>query len=91
MRRILQKLFAVTALAAGLAMVGWGWHEFKNVERTPPPPSNEDAVRFEPPTIGEMIDIGPLGLKIGCMAVVVVGIAIASRSASSLVQKREHP
>ena len=88
MRRVIQKLFAVVALAAGLTMVGWGWHEFKHVERTPSS-STEDSARIEPPTIGEMIDIGPLSLKIGCLAVAVVGIAIAGRSVFSLVHKRE--
>jgi hypothetical protein len=88
MPRVVQKLLAVAALAAGLTMLVWGGRAFAKAE-PPPPPLDEDAHQICPPTIGEMIGAGPVGRKLGCLVVAVAGMAVAGGSLLSLIPKRE--
>jgi hypothetical protein len=89
MPRPVQRLLAIVTLTVGLTMLVCGGGAFAKAE-PPPPLPDEDAHQICPPTIGEMIGIGPVGRKLGCLAVAVVGMAVAGGSLLSLIPKREH-
>jgi len=88
MKRFTKKLLAALFLAVGITLFGWGWHAFAKV--TPSETPDEDYGLMCPPTIGEIIGIGPLGHKLGYFSIAVIGLAAAGFSLLSLIQSREH-
>jgi hypothetical protein len=88
MSRVIQKVLAVVVLAVGLTMIVWGWRAFDKIEPASPPP-DEDEIRICPPTLGEMIEIGPVGRKLGCLVIAVAGMAVAGSSFLNLIRRRE--
>lgn len=86
MRRFIQKTLAVVVLAVGLTMLVWGWHAFATVEPAPPL-GDDEGIRMCPPTIGEMLGASPVGRKLGCLVVAIIGMAATGGSVLMLIQK----
>jgi len=88
MARVIPKPLAVLLFAAGLAMLAWGGRAFARIEPLPPA-LEEDAMRICPPTLGEILEIGPVGRKLGYLAAALVGMAVTGVSLLFLIQERE--
>lgn len=88
MHRVLRKAVALLVLAAGLTMLVCGWRAFKEAEPAPAPDDGEAIARMCPPDIGEAI--GPVGRKLGCLFVTLIGMAASGGSVLMLIQKRKH-
>jgi hypothetical protein len=83
-----RRVFAGTAIVLGLAMAAWGALSFAKREPQQPVAGIEDeGIRMCPPTIGELLDLGPSGRKLGTFVVFVAGLVVISGSAISLMPK----
>ncbi len=91
MHRVLRKVAAVVVLAASTMLLVWGWRGFARVEPIAPLPDGPQ-MRMCPPTIGELAEEFGIGIamrQIGCLAVGLAGLLVASGSALYLIPKQQ--
>ena len=92
MSRTIQKVGAGAVLALGLAMAVWGGRDFLRNEPAPPATTAENlGPRMCPPTIGELLDLGPATHKFVSLVVAVTGSLTVCGSALFLAHKEQQP
>ena len=90
MSRTNQKATATAILALGLAMSLWGGMDFTKSEPVAASGADEDrGPRMCPPTIGEILDLGPTARKMASLAVGGVGMLGVCGSVRFLAQRKE--
>jgi hypothetical protein len=84
------KLGAGTMLLLGLLMAAWGGFSFAHAgglaEQNP---DADIGIRICPPTIGELLGLGPAGRKLGNFALFAAGLVLVCAAAIKLMPEEQ--